>query len=36
MGIQCELVVLSLIVFKVAIIKNINDLASIGMLGYLD
>jgi hypothetical protein len=29
MGIQCELVVLSLIVFRVAITKDINDLASI-------
>jgi hypothetical protein len=29
MGIQCELVVLSLNFFKVAITKDINDLASI-------
>jgi hypothetical protein len=29
MGIQCELAVLSLIIFRVAITKDINDLASI-------
>jgi hypothetical protein len=29
MGIQCELAILSLIFFRVAIIKDINNLASI-------